>query len=163
MAFESDAKDLADALPSGRQVFLRDTCAGVAADCKPSTMLVSTDAMGALTGNDNVSPAVSASGRFVAFVSVTPNRDARSSGLQKNSGFRQVFVRDTCLGATQCTPRTTRISLHPGDGSGDGALLKPGMSGNGQKLALPGPIANIFTPSVAIEDRVFLALTDSRR
>lgn len=169
VAFESDAKDLADALPAGRQVFVRDTCASATADCKPSTQLISTDASGALTGNDNGSPAISASGRFVAFVSVTPNRDmknatsAGSKSGQKNSGFRQVFVRDTCLGATECSPKTTRISLHPGDGSGESAPLKPSVSGSGKKLALPGPVANIFTRSVAIDDRVFLALTDSPR
>ena len=164
VAFDSDAKDLAEVLPAGRQVFVRDTCAGAAAGCKASTMLVSTDASGALTGNDNVSPAISASGRFVAFVSVTPSRDKRgasSTSGQKNSGFRQVFVRDTCLGATECVPKTLRISLHPGDGSNESAPLKPAMSGSGKKLALPGPVANIFTRSVAIDDRVFLALTDT--
>jgi hypothetical protein len=33
------------------------------------------------------------------------------------------------------------------------------MSEDGQHLALPAPISNIFTPSVAIDDKVFVALT----
>jgi hypothetical protein len=173
VAFESDAKDLADSVPAGNQVFVRDMCVGAAADlpgqagCKPSTMLVSTDESGALSGNDNTSPVISASGRFVAFVSVTPSRSPSSalgqsaSAGQKNSGLRQVFVRDTCLGTGECTPKTTRISLHPGDGSGESAPLKPALSRSGKSLALPAPVANIFTRSVAIDDRAFLALVDS--
>src|SRR6184192_3591561 len=34
------------------------------------------------------------------------------------TGYRQVFVRDTCIGAVNCTPKTTRISLQPDDGTG---------------------------------------------
>lgn len=161
LAFESDAKDLAASVPAGRQVFLRDTCAGAGADCQPATTLVSADSGGALSGNENGSPAISASGRFVAFVSVTPARGGKNSPGQTNSGFRQVFVRDTCLGATDCTPRTVRISLHPGDAAAPGGAAKPAMSGNGERVAVPAPIANIFTPSVAVDDRVFVALTAS--
>jgi hypothetical protein len=173
VAFESEAKDLADSVPPGTQVFVRDTCAGAAADlpgqagCQPSTQLVSIDDSGALSGNDNTSPVISASGRFVAFVSVTPARGASgasgqsASASQANSGLRQVFVRDTCLGAGDCAPKTTRVSLHPGDGSGESVPLKPAMSGSGKEFALPPPVANIFTRSVAIDDRVFLALVDS--
>ena len=47
-------------------------------------------------------------GRFVAFLAVTQSQHPRQAALQpgaKNSGYRQVFVRDTCLGASGCTPR----------------------------------------------------------
>jgi hypothetical protein len=63
------------------------------------TQLVSTDAQGALAGTEAILPSVSASGRFVTFVAVTPSQAA-------NSRFRQVFVRDTCLAASNCTPTT---------------------------------------------------------
>ena len=87
--------------------------------CSPTTQIVSTDSNGLLTGTTSLLPSISASGRFVAFLAVTashaPHQQASSAN---NSGFRQVFVRDTCIGASGCTPKTSRISLQPGDGAG---------------------------------------------
>src|SRR5262249_59976374 len=78
-----------------------------------------------------------------------------------NSGYRQVFVHDTCLGAANCTPKTTRISLQPGEATtGDAKPAGPAISGNSSHVALPGAnVATGFTHSVAVDDRVFLALT----
>ena len=85
---------------------------------------MSTDAEGALVGTEGILPSVSASGRFIAFLAVTPSHTVWQIGrsgedppraMPGNSGYRQVFVRDTCIGATSCTPKTTRISLQPGD------------------------------------------------
>jgi hypothetical protein len=101
IAFSSAATNLlAEALP-GPQIYLRDTCLGARTPCTPSTQLVSTDAHGALAGTEAILPSISASGRFVTFVAVTP-------GQGGNSRFRQVFVRDTCLAASNCTPTTVR-------------------------------------------------------
>src|SRR5262249_41028877 len=115
VAFSSAATNLVASAPSGRQIYLRDTCSG-ATSCAPATQLVSVDAEGALVGTEGILPSVSASGRFVAFLAVTPSHTAdkaaqtRSAPGTANSGYRQVFVRDTCLGAANCTPKTTRIS-----------------------------------------------------
>ncbi|MGH9741663.1 MAG: hypothetical protein ACRD51_04855, partial [Candidatus Acidiferrum sp.] len=87
-----------------------------------------------------------------------------------NSGFRQVFVRDTCLGAANnCTPQTTRISLQPGDGSGTGTTgapakpAGPAISGSADHVALAGgATATLFTRSLAVDDDVFLALTKTQ-
>lgn len=98
IAFSSAATNLLPNTPPGTQVFLRDTCLGAQTPCTPSTQLVSTDAQGALAGTEALSPSISASGRFVTFVAVTPSRAA--------NGFRQVFVRDTCLATSGCTPAT---------------------------------------------------------
>ncbi|HYL09954.1 MAG TPA: IPT/TIG domain-containing protein [Candidatus Acidoferrales bacterium] len=156
IAFESAATNLIAGGTHGTQVFLRDTCAGASTDCTPSTSQVSVDADGALGGNDNVSPSISASGRFIAFVSVTADHGMQKSSGGARSSFEQVFVRDTCLGAGKCTPRTVRISLHNGSDAGTSA---PAISGDGRRVAVPSPAANVFTPSVRVEDRVFLALT----
>jgi hypothetical protein len=94
----------------------------------------------------------------VAFVSVTPERTPQKTPGSKSSSFEQVFVRDTCLGAAACTPRTVRISLHNGNDAGTGGVL-PAISGDGRRVAIPSPAANVFTPSVTIDDRLFLALT----
>jgi hypothetical protein len=177
IAFSSAATNIASGAPAGRQVYLRDTCFGASTtSCTPSTQLVSTDAEGALVGAEGILPSVSASGRFIAFLAVTPSPTSSKSGAQaksaagsannsgNNSGYRQVFVRDTCMGATSCTPKTTRISLQPGDAATpDAKPAGPALSGNSAQVALPdaGAVATLFTRSVAVDDRVFLALTGS--
>jgi hypothetical protein len=183
IAFSSAATNLAtttttsSTATTGRQIYLRDTCAGAGAkaQCSPTTQLISTDPAGALVGTEGILPSVSASGRFVAFLAVTPshatsaaastsNAAAKSAAASTtNSGFRQVFVRDTCTGATSCTPKTTRISLQPGDtSSSDAKPAGPALSGSSAHVAVPGAAtAIVFTHSVAVDDRVFLALTGS--
>jgi Tol biopolymer transport system component len=158
---------------TGRQVYLRDTCFGVSASCTPSTQLISTDPNGTLLGTEGILPSLSASGRFVAFLAVTPSQatpasaaTGKSAASASNSGYRQVFVRDTCLGATNCTSKTTRISLQPGDGSGTGITKPagPAISGNADHVALAGgTTATLFMRSVAVDDGVFLALTKSQQ
>jgi hypothetical protein len=168
VAFSSAATNLLAETPAGRQVYLRDTCVGAASSsCVPSTQLISTDSNGALVGTESILPSISASGRFVAFVAVTPSHvrsSARARGVESslNSGFRQVFVRDTCLGAANCTAKTTRISLQPSDAPASGAKLAgPALSGHGKHVALPGATAaTLFTRGVAVGDQVFLALTE---
>ena len=171
VAFSSAATNLAENAPAGRQVYLRDTCAGATDSCKPSTSLVSLDSNGALVGTESILPSVSSSGRFIAFLSVTPSHSSNSSSAQakalasgSNSGYRQVFIRDTCLATANCTPKTTRISLQPGDGAGTGANpAGPALSGNANHVAIAGGnAATLFKRSIAVDDRVFLAITSNQ-
>jgi hypothetical protein len=170
VAFSSAATNLVENVPSGRQVYLRDTCAGAGDSCKPSTHLISTDSNGALVGTESILPSVSSSGRFVAFLAVTPSHASNQPGAKtkptggNNSGFRQVFIRDTCLGASNCAPKTTRISLQPDDGTGtDTKPAGPALSGNAGHVAIPGGnAATLFTRSVAVDDRVFLAIANQQ-
>ena len=170
VTFSSAATNLVSSTPAGRQIFLRDTCAGVPSGCSPSTQLVSTDDSGQLSGADNILPSISASGRFVAFLSVTYSKysqpSAPSAKPQPNSGIRQVFIRDTCLGATgSCTPTTSRISVQPGDtNSISGKPAGPALSGTASIVGISGAgSATVFTRSIAVDDRVFLAITKSRQ
>jgi trimeric autotransporter adhesin len=177
VAFSSAATNLAAGAPSGRQVYLRDTCVGAQASCLSSTQLISSDSEGALVGTESILPSISASGRYIAFLAVTasnntstktsPSAAAKSvAGDTTNSGFRQVFVRDTCLGAANgCTPKTTRISLQPGDTSStNGKPPGPALSGNSSQVAISGiNSATVFTGSLAVDDRVFLALTGKQQ
>jgi hypothetical protein len=166
VAFSSAAANLVAGSPAGRQVFLRDTCLGVAQGCKPSLQLVSTDSDGALTGTENILPSVSASGRYVAFLSITPSHDSNSktpaAANSVNSGFRQVFIRDTCAGETNCTPKTTRISLQPGDTAPNSTPPVPGpaVSGSAKHVALADEgTGTFFTHSVPVDDRVSVSAT----
>lgn len=194
IAFSSDATNLVENAPSGRQVYLRDTCMRADASCKASTILVSIDSGGALAGAESILPSISASGRFIAFLAVAPSQspnqpaaEAKSSSGSTNSGYRQVFVRDTCLGfrspllgpgdrlfsldgtqvsrsSTSCTPKTTRISVQPGDGGGtDGNQPGPALSGQANHVASTGAkTSTLFTRSVPVDDSVFLAITSDQ-
>jgi Tol biopolymer transport system component len=164
VAFASAATNLVAKPPSGRQVYLRDTCAGAATQCTPQTSLVSIDESGSLASNDNILPSISSSGRFVAFLSVTSSKYAVKSAGNSNSGYRQVFVRDTCFGATTaCAPATTRISLVPGDTSSlQSKPAGPVISSSAQAVAVSSAATpTLFTRTIPIDDRVFLALTNS--
>jgi hypothetical protein len=171
VAFSSAATNLVENAPLGRQVYLLDTCAGAGDSCKPSTHLTSTDPNGALVGTESILPSVSSSGRFVAFLAVTPSHSSNQASASfktaasgNNSGFRQVFIRDTCLGAANCTPKTTRISLQPGDGTASSTKpAGPVLSGNAGHVAIAGAnVATLFTRSVAVDDRVFLAIANQQ-
>jgi len=173
VAFSSAAANLVSEASTGRQVYLRDTCFGASASCTPSTQLISTDPNGTLIGTESILPSISASGRFVAFLAVTQSQADTASAMANksgtnpsNSGHRQVFVRDTCLGTANCTPNTTRISLQPGDGSGTGATKPagPAISGSSGYVALAGgTMATLFTRSVAVDDGVFVAITKNQK
>jgi WD40-like Beta Propeller Repeat len=163
VAFSSAATNLVENAPGGHQIYLRDTCAGAEGSCSPSTQIVSVDSNGALTGTESLLPSISASGRFVTFLAVNKSQAAQQPGAAsgaQNSGYRQVFVRDTCVGASGCTPTTSRISLQPGDGTA--SVTKPAgpaMGANGTSVALAGQATTLFTRSVAVDDQVFLAIT----
>jgi hypothetical protein len=167
IAFSSAATNLLTEAPAGRQIYFRDTCLGAAAACTPSTQLISTDLQGALVGTEAILPSVSASGRFVAFVAVTSSQEkaaietsTKSAAESTNSGLRQVFVRDTCLAASACAPKTTRISLQPGDSPAPGAKpAGPALSGTGEHVAVPDARnSTVFGRAIAVDDRVFVAL-----
>ncbi len=167
VAFSSAATNLIENAPAGRQIYLRDTCAGAGESCKSSTQLISADSSGALVGTQSILPSVSSSGRFVAFLAITPSHSsppAKSSVNASNSGYRQVFIRDTCLGAANCAPKTTRISLQPGDGTGsEGKPATPALSGHANHVAISGGNATtLFQRSVAVDDRVFLAIANQQ-
>jgi hypothetical protein len=168
--FSSAATNLVTGAPAGRQVYLRDTCLGAALPCTPSTQLISTDPSGGLLGAESILPSVSSTGRYVAFLAVTPSNAPASTSKPSgatgtNSGFRQVFVRDTCLGAANCTPTTTRISLQPGDVPIAGGVSPgPALSAGGQFLALTdASMMTLFTRAVAVSDAVFLAAAQGSR
>jgi hypothetical protein len=170
VAFSSAATNLVENAAPGRQVYLLDTCAGAGDSCKPSTHFISTDSNGALVGTESILPSVSSSGRFVAFLAITPshspNQISQTPASGNNSGLRQVFIRDTCVGVISCTPKTTRISLQPGDGTGTGSNSKPAgpaLSGKAGQIAIVGAnAATLFTRSVAVDDRVFLAVANQQ-
>ncbi len=137
-----DANGVAD-------VFLRNSCLGVAGNCLPGTRRISVapgqnDANGA-----SGSPVFT--GRYLAFVSSASNLVAGDT-----NGLADVFMRDTCVGAdSACSPTTERISLGNGNVQADGASSEPlvglpmsGMNGydyHGRFVVFVSSAANLVT------------------
>jgi len=91
------------------RAYLRDTCLGATAPdgCVPSTTLLANEGAAGATKTQNFSPAISASGRYISFVSgaasTTPAGQVATEG--------SLVVRDTCFGAVlPCTPHTYALS-----------------------------------------------------
>jgi len=109
VAFESDSIGLVPGdTNAARDVFVRDTCRGAPSGCAPSTIRVSRSSGGAQANSYSLSPAISADGRFVAFESEATNLVTGDTNER-----RDVFLRDTCAGASPgCTPGTTPCHSH---------------------------------------------------
>ncbi len=137
IAFVSTATNLVPSV-SGQQIYLHDT------QPLPNgrTTLVSKDGSGnpASAGSSNISPTISADGRFIAFVSTATNLVPSVSG-------QQIYLHDT-----QPLPngRTTLVSK---DGSGNPASagssnISPTISADGRFIAFVSTATNLV-PSVS--------------
>jgi Tol biopolymer transport system component len=107
VAFASTGNDLVAGDAAGRDIFWRDTCRG-ASGCTPATRRVSERLGGGDSNGVTLDPVISANGRFVAFMSTATDLDAGP-----DAALEDLFVHDTCLGATSCTPSTTRVERPP--------------------------------------------------
>jgi hypothetical protein len=129
VAFTSWATNLVPSDTNGvPDVFVRDTCAGVASGCTPSTQRVSLANDGSAGNDASDGASISANGRYVAFVSRASNLVAGDT-----NGVQDVFVRDTCVAATgSCTPSTIRVSVATDGSQANLDSTVPSISGNGR-------------------------------
>jgi TolB protein len=124
----------------------------VAAAAFLSVVTVGASGANANQGGQNAS--ISANGRFVAFESMSTNLVTTPV-----SQF-QVYLRDTCLGASGCTPTTSLISL---DGAGTAGgnnvstVLTASVSADGNFVAFNSLATDILTLST--KDESFLRTT----
>lgn len=101
-------------------VVVRDTCIGAPTSpgCTPSTQLVSAplSTLAADTSNFADFAAISGDGRYVLFEAALKDLLATNT-----KDVMQVYMRDTCLGASgSCTPATQLVSVDPaGTAAGD--------------------------------------------
>ena len=148
VAFDSMARNLAGGGGNFADVFLRDTCVGAPAGCTPSVTLISLSSQGQSGNDGSFDPSISATGRFVAFSSAATNLVSSDT-----NGFSDVFVSDTCIGAsTSCAPSTMMASL---DGAGNQIPLHSGfphISGNGRFVAFAS-----FTIGTIAGEEAFLS------
>lgn len=103
--------------------------------------------------------AVSASGRFIAFASGASNLvDGDANGVT------DVFLRDTCTGASDCEPSTRRMSLSSGGAEGNQASgltagdpeTGPAVSGNGRYVAFVSAATNLVSGDTNGREDVFV-------
>ena len=140
VAFESVGSNLVAGDKSHTDdVFVRDRKNG-------TTRCVSVDAQGRPGNFDSLVPSISASGRYVAFVSYASNLIPHDA-----NGFVDVFVRD------RKTDRTRRVSIStaraPGN-NGSGVVAKArgrdnfesAISGDGHFVAFPSYATNLAPP-----------------
>ncbi|HKS80630.1 MAG TPA: IPT/TIG domain-containing protein [Candidatus Acidoferrales bacterium] len=114
---------------------------GAAARIFPA--VVSISAQGGGANGPSAAPAMSSDGRYVAFFSQARN-------LVANGESGNIFVRDTCRGAVNCTPRTTAVDL-AADGSAPNAAAGEhiSMSADGSYVAFVSSASNLSSPPAA--------------
>jgi hypothetical protein len=150
VSFSSRAMDLVSGVTSGtQQIFLRATCKGGASGCTPSTTLITVPNDGSSAANGaSLQSSLSSDGRFIAFASTATNL---VSGV--TSGVQQIFLRDSCTGATGCTASTTLVSTPDGTTPGGDKSEQPRVSANGQIVAFASLATNLVaSDSNAVED-----------
>ena len=118
-----------------------------------SPQVISVNAAGGPADGASAAPAMSGDGRFVAFYSVAKN-------LVREGASGNIFVRDTCLGAAECTPHTVAVDLAP-DGSAPNARAydEIAMSADGRFVAFSSYATNLIAGSLHGENPGGLANT----
>jgi len=140
IAFTSVATNLITGI-SGQQVYLRDTCAGVASGCTAKTFLVSTPDGTTAANGASSQPVTANNGLFVAFSSAATNL---VSGV--NSGVQQIYLRGTCANvASGCTTSTKLVSAADAGGTTPAATAaqQPSVSMDGRFVAFASTAGNL--------------------
>jgi Tol biopolymer transport system component len=139
VAFESRAENPVAGDTNGEfDVFVRDRQGGV-------TERVSVLPGGGQPDGGSFAPAISADGRFVAFLSRATNLVAGDT-----NGEVDVFVHDRQTGATK------RVSVGPGGAQADGQSLPPAISADGLFVAFDSPATNLVADDTNSADDVFV-------
>ncbi|MGC1129745.1 MAG: IPT/TIG domain-containing protein [Candidatus Acidiferrales bacterium] len=134
VAFVSWADNLVSGTPTAQtRVFVRDTCAGPTASqsCVPQTYLVPADSQSRLASAEFDHPAISLTGRYVAF-------QAWVAGARSANAQSRLVLADTCLGLTAppaCLPSSARISFAPDGAELSGISESPSVSADARFVA----------------------------
>jgi YD repeat-containing protein len=144
VSFQSAATNLVSNDTNGKiDIFVRDTCIGTSSGCAPSTIRVSVANDGSegngQTGSFEAS--ISADGRFVVFQSSSTNLVA---GSTSSDGFGETYVRDTCVGATGCTPSTILASVASDGTHANSTSFVPGISADGRFVTFDAAFPTSF-------------------
>jgi WD40 repeat protein len=132
------------------QVFVRDTCGGLASGtCTPTTFLIST--ADGITPADGASanPNIASSGLFVSFTSTAKNLGATAPNP---GGLFEIFIRGCTYTASLCTGQTQLISTpDAGATAANGASTESAISPNGRFVAFASTATNLGTSSGGVQ------------
>ena len=176
IAFASTAQNLIPGVGPTQEIYLRDTCTGVAVTnpptCTPSVNLVSTPDGTTQANGTSEAPSISQcgatatttclTGQSIAFASLASNL----TGNVEN-GIENIFVRNPCLNVPATTTTTTTgcvtytiLASQPAGTApppADGKSVAPSVSGDGKTVSFVSFASNLVpNDSNAVED-VFLA------
>jgi Tol biopolymer transport system component len=124
VAFVSSATNLVTGV-SGQQIYVRDRQTG-------QTTVISKSSTGVMGDGASSAPAISADGRFVAFVSASTNLVTGVSGTQ-------IYVHDQQTGETTLVSKDNSVTPVPGDG----VSATPVISSDGQFVAFASLSTNL--------------------
>jgi hypothetical protein len=146
VAFYSDADDLVTGDTNSQEdVFIRDRSSN-------TTQRVSLDSSGVEGDNSSTDPAISANGRFVAFVSKATNLITGDT----NGAVEDIFLRDTCgpvmsyctagISSNLCTPSMSASGLPCASAPSGFVLTCSGLDGQRFGLVFYGVSGRIAQP-----------------
>lgn len=139
VAFRSYAGNLVPGdTNAASDVFVRDRQTG-------QTARVSVDSAGAQANSTSWAPALSADGRYVAFVSRASNLVAGDT-----NGFPDVFVHDRQTGQTE------RVSVASSGAAGNDGSYEPALSADGMLVAFESRASNLATGDTNGKSDVFV-------
>jgi hypothetical protein len=129
------------AVQSTAMMFVRDTCTGSAGPCTLGISRVDVPNGGGIANNQldyEAIPSLGDTGRYISYSS-----NATNLVSQNVQGFGNVYLRDTCVGATGCIVQNTLVSL-----SNDGSIANSGshqqsMSADGRFVAFTSIATNL--------------------
>jgi len=154
VVFDSSATNLVPNVSNGHaHVYLRDTCIEAGASCSPTTSEISVAMDGSQGNDDSDLAAISSDGRFVAFGSVATNLVPGDT-----NGWMDLFLRDTCFGASiGCTPSTSRISVAADATQSNAPSAYPSLSADGRYVSYRTEATNLVSNGspVVLHDTCF--------
>lgn len=159
IAFSSVSQNLVANLANAvSNVFVRDTCLGIATGCTPQTLLASIGNNAQPPNADCLEPSVSSDGRYLVYISKATNL---VSSVTTSGNNDEVYLSDTCLGASSgCTPSTTLVSLAAdGVSPANGSSTEPYISPDGQYIAFVSTATNLTAQAVTGTPEVYLRST----
>ncbi len=140
VAFESAATNLVPGdTNSASDIFLRDTCLGAPQGCTPTTTRISVSTIGGDAAGPSRAPQISFDGRYVTFISGASNLVPTGTNALDN-----VFLRDTCLDAPGCTPRTLLVSVRNDGALANAASTEFSASADAQYVAFTSQASNLY-------------------
>ena len=155
VAFVSSARNLGATAPNPGgtpQAFVRQ-CANAATTCTGETDLASTPDGVTPANGASTQTAITNNGRYVAFTSTGTNLGSDSGGVQ------QIYVRDTCLAATNCTPSTFLVSTRDGTTPANALAERPSFNTTGQFVAFASAASNLGANTANGIENVFVRNT----